>query len=300
MPGENTADIPRLTGAKLKGKNGHVYEFQQMIGSGQFGVVYMCEDAASSQRYACKVMNMSAFTNSLQVIEREVDILKRIEHERVLSCHEQLCAGNLLFVFTQFVPGGSLADYLNKHIMTIDEVGRTVYQILQGVAYLHSHNICHRDLKPDNILCTDTDPVNFIIADFGLSRTFDPNGGLMDSHCGSSLYAAPEVFNSSYTAECDMYSVGIITNEMIRGPFSSTPLHSLEYDSSVPGVVRDFVGQLLQYEPQKRISAENALKHPWMVEIAKKFYPSEQVPITDDAKGELPTATTQGDDTKMC
>jgi len=286
MPHDNTANIPRLTGAKLTGKNGHVYRFHQIVGSGQFGVVYKCQDEATHEDYACKVMSISALTNCLQVIQREVEIMSSIKHDHLLSCHEQLCAGNLLFIFTQFVPGGSLSDYILKHRMSVDEVGRALYQILQGVAYLHSHSICHRDLKPDNILCTRTEPVDFVIADFGLSRTFEGDG-LMSSHCGSSLYAAPEVFNSSYTAACDMYSIGIITNEMIRGPFSSTPLHSREYDDSVPAVVRDFVDRLLQYEPQKRMSAEEALQHSWMLEIAEKFYSSASQPKPQ------PTETTE-------
>jgi len=266
-----TAGIPRLTGAKLTGKNGHVYIFHQCLGSGEFGVVYRCKEATTGEEFACKVMNMTALADCMQVFQREVDIMLTVKHERVLSCHEQLCANNLMFVFTQLVPGGSLADYLNNHIMTVDEVGRAVYQILEGVAYLHSHSICHRDLKPENILLTDTDPVNFVIADFGLSRTFESDG-LMTSCCGSSKYTAPEVFDKSYTAACDMWSLGILINDMIRGPFSLAPPSSTEYEDSVPPVVRDFVGKLLCYLPQDRITAADALNHPWMVQIANKYY----------------------------
>jgi len=272
MPSDYLSKIPRLNGAKLTGTNGHVYLFREKIGSGQFGVVYRCEDAVTSESYACKVMNTSALSQSLQVIQREVNILLTVKHPHVLSCHEQLYANNFMFIFTQYVPGGSLSDYLAKHSMSIDEIGRVVHQILDGVSYLHTHNICHRDLKPENILCYDSDPLEIVIADFGLSRTFDGNEGLMSSHCGSSLYAAPEVFNKSYTASCDMWSIGIIINEMIRGPFSSLPLHSKEYSDSVPVVVRDFVDKLLKYEPQDRMSAADALNHPWMLEIAKKYY----------------------------
>jgi len=271
MPRDNTANIPRLTGGKLTGKNGHVYQFQQQIGSGQFGVVYKCIDPSSSKTYACKVLSMEALANCLQVIQREVDIMKSVEHERVLNCIEQQCTDKLMFIFTPYVPGGSLSEYLNHHVMSIDEIGRTTYQILQGVEYLHQQKICHRDLKPANILCTDSDPVNFVIADFGLSRTYT-DGGLMDSHCGSSLYAAPEVFNTSYTSACDMWSVGIIINEMIRGPYSTIPLHRTDYPASVPQKVKEFVEKLLKYEPNDRLSASDALKEPWMLEIASKYY----------------------------
>jgi len=272
MPGV-ISGIPKLTGARLTGNNGHVYVFHQMIGSGQFGVVYKCEDPATSELYACKVLNMAALSRcmqSMQMLQREVNILLSIQHRRLLSCHEQLCANNLMFIFTQFVPGGSLSEYIAKHSMTIDEVGRAVYQILEGVEYLHQHNICHRDLKPDNILCTDSNPQDFVIADFGLSRTFSREE-MMSSDCGSSLYAAPEVFTKCYTAACDMWSIGIMINE-IRGPYSGVSLQSKEYDDSVPSVAQDFVSKLLQYAPECRMTASDALKHPWMVEIKNKFF----------------------------
>jgi len=274
MPSDYSSNIPRLTGARLTGNNGHVYLFRQKLGEGQFGVVYKCQDAATSELYACKVMNMAALSGCYQVIQREVDILLTIKHEHLLRCHEQLYANNLLFVFTQYVGGGSLEDYLAKHIMSIDEIGRVVYQILDGVSYLHSHHISHRDLKPANILYHDRQPLDVVIADFGLSRTFDDeNGGLMTSQCGSSMYAAPEVFRQSYTASCDMWSIGIITNEMIRGPYSGTPLNNTkDYTDEVPLIVRDFVGKLLKYDPQERMSAQDALNHPWMVQIANSFF----------------------------
>jgi len=274
MPSNHTSGIPDLSGACLTGNNGQKYKFLQKIDSGEFGVVYKCQDANSAADYACKVMNMDALQDCIQVILREVDILKKIKHKRLLSCHEQLCAQQFMFVFTPFIDGGTLAKLLYEEKMTFDIVGRIVYEILEGVAYLHQNNICHRDLKPNNILCTVKRPVDIVIADFGLSRTFGTDG-LMSSHCGSTQYAAPEVYNSSYTAACDMWSLGAIINEMIRGPFSTKPLHSMEYDIPLPPAIHDFIGRLLQYDPKKRMTAQEALKHEWMVEIAHKFFPGD-------------------------
>jgi len=283
MPTDHTANIPGLTGARLKGKNGHTYVFQSKIGSGQFGVVYRCLSEESKELFACKVMNMTALADCMKVVLREVEILMSIKHERLLSCHEQLCANNFMFLFTPLISGGTLADKLIEATMSLEEIGRIVYQILQGVQYLHDHQISHRDLKPENILCTDDKPFNIVIADFGLSRTFGPDS-LMNSNCGSSAYAAPEVFVSSYTAACDMWSIGIIINEMIRGPFSTLPRYSLEYNDSVPTTVRNFVEKLLERDPRQRMSAKDALNHEWMLQIAQKYYsgdpPTSSVDIT--------------------
>jgi len=273
-PGSHTEGIPNLVGAKLTGSNGHCYKFTEILNSGEFGIVYKCSDTVTNTFYACKVMNLNSLKDCIQIILREVDILKSVKHEHLLSYHEQLCVKDLLFLFTELVDGGDLSKLMMQHDLGLDEIGCIVYQILQGVAYLHEHQICHRDLKPANILCTKTKPINIVIADFGLSRTFGSDG-LMSSTCGSSTYVAPEVYNHSYTAACDMWSLGLIINEMIRGPLSTVPLHHLEYDAGIPTVVRNFVEKLIQYEPEKRMSAREALRHEWMVQIAQKYFPSE-------------------------
>ena len=124
----------------------------------------------------------------------------------------------------------------------------------------------------------------------------------MSSDCGSSLYAAPEVFTKCYTAACDMWSIGIMTNEMIRGPYSGISLQSKEYDASVPSVTQDFVSKLLQYEPACRMSATDALKHPWMVEIKNKFFYGDstaQPAQAQAAASQAAGAGAQVDDTAM-
>lgn len=286
MPSNNTAGIPPLQGAKLTGKNGHVYRFQVLLGRGEFGVVYRCVDEGTSTAYACKVLNRSALTNCLENVGREVDIMMQLQHERVLGLHEVLAAGSLLFLFMRFVPGGSLAERLALGPLGVAAAGRVVREILEGVAYLHAHHICHRDLKPANILCTSADVgavPDVVIADFGLSRTFGRDE-LMKTHCGSSLYAAPEVFDRTYTEACDMWSLGIVTVEMLRGRDAAAAAAAADdadapetcaaasdrLGPGFPPVVRDFVARLLQADPAQRLSAAAALQHPWMCEVAQQ------------------------------
>lgn len=281
MPSNNTAGIPALQGAKLRGKNGHVYRFQLLLGRGEFGVVYRCVDEATSTAYACKVLNRTALLNCLENVSREVDIMTQLQHERVLGLHEFLATDKLLFLFMRFLPGGSLAERLALGPLGVAAAGHVVREILEGVAYLHAHHICHRDLKPANILCTsaDVDAVpDVVIADFGLSRTFGRDE-LMKTHCGSSLYAAPEVFDRTYTEACDMWSLGVVTVEMLRGREACAclgaddPVGDGAADRLGPGfppVVRDFVAQLLQDDPAQRLTAAAALQHPWMREVAQQ------------------------------
>ena len=287
MPSNNTAGIPALQGAKLTGKNGHVYRFQVLLGRGEFGVVYRCVDERTSTAYACKVLNQSALTNCLENVGREVDIMTQVQHERVLGLHEFLVAGSLLFLFMRFVPGGSLAERLALGPLDVGAAGHVVREILEGVAYLHAHHICHRDLKPANILCTSADVravPDVVIADFGLSRTFGRDE-LMKTHCGSSLYAAPEVFQRTYTEACDMWSLGVITVEMLRGrdalldfagpgtgicTGTGTGTGADRLGGAFPPLVRDFVAKLLQDDPAQRLTAAAALEHPWMREVAQQ------------------------------
>lgn len=278
----NTDCIPSLQGAKLTGKNGHVYRFQKMLGRGTFGVVYRCVEEGTSQMYACKVMNKAQLSNCLTNVLREIDIMMQIQHERLLNLHEYLCAGDLMFLFTRYIPGGNLTERMSFGRMSVADAGAVVYQILQGVAYLHQNHICHRDIKPDNILCNNLDPSaepDVVIADFGLSRSFGRDE-LMSSHCGSTRYAAPEVFNTSYTEACDIWSIGIVLSEMLFGDDSYNSTYRClqeqrkgfdETDTEgTPVVVRDFLAKLLQYEPAKRLTAVDALRHPWMLAVAEK------------------------------
>lgn len=306
MPSNNTARIPALAGAKLRGKNGHVYRFQLLLGRGEFGVVYRCVDEGTSTAYACKVLDPRALSNCLENVSREVDIMTQLQHERVLGLHEFLVADGLLFLFMRFVPGGSLAERLALAPLGVAAAGHVVRQILEGVAYLHAHHICHRDLKPANILCCSADlgaVPDVVIADFGLSRTFGRDE-LMKTHCGSSLYAAPEVFDRTYTEACDMWSLGVITVEMLRGRDACASLDDAPGDGDAaaadrlgpgfPPVVRDFVAQLLQDDPAQRPSAAAALEHPWMCEVAQQqspLPPAQQQQQQHQTGAQCPTAT---------
>ena len=158
-------------------------------------------------------------------------------------------------------------------------------QLLIGVAHLHSRNLCHRDLKPENFLLTGERPFSVKIADFGIATRVDPhnrNKCLKDSdrwRC-SPGYGAPEIVNrQAYGLPADMWSVGVLLYFMLTG---LSPFHGNSKDETLalmskgkydreplhkhgPAVL-DLVTRLLEYDPMKRLTAEQALKHPWVSE----------------------------------
>jgi calcium-dependent protein kinase len=164
-------------------------------------------------------------------------------------------------------------------------------QILYGVYYLHKHLICHRDLKPANFLLVAQGPIeNSIlkIADFGLSRNFE-RGQTLTSTVGSLMYTAPEVFNKSYTEKADMWSLGVIVYSLLTGQslFSGTDAEATRKikagraDWSTAAFeplstdAKQFVKALIVADPLQRMSAAEALEHPWLASAREQ----DSVPI---------------------
>jgi serine/threonine protein kinase len=165
------------------------------------------------------------------------------------------------------------------------EAAMILHQILEGIRYMHRHDVAHRDIKPENILFKDADgggsaSSKVEIIDFGLSRKHRAGEQPMSSIVGTPYYIAPEVLRKRYTKSCDLWSVGIISYIMLCGypPFngdSAEQTHKAvlrgrycfpaeEWRDASPEAM-DFVHRLLQYEPRSRMTAEQALNHPWMV-----------------------------------
>ena len=155
--------------------------------------------------------------------------------------------------------------------------------MLSCINYCHGKNIVHRDLKPENILLEQNKEFDQIkIIDFGTSLVYDPNRNL-DEKLGTPYYIAPEVLNKNYNEKCDIWSAGVITYILLSGmpPFNGQSDQeimkkvregSFSFDDRIWQTIsenaKNFISSLLTYNPEERPSAEVALRHPWLTELA--------------------------------
>jgi len=271
------------------------YAIGQEIGRGAFSVVREGYHTKTGKRVAIKSIRNKAIKNKL--LMREIEIMKKVDHPNILKLYEVFESKNYLHLVLEHVTGGELFN----HIVTRGEYSEKdassiVRQIISAVAYLHTNNIAHRDLKPQNLLCSSTDGNDIRVADFGLSKMFG-NGESLKTCCGSPEYVAPEVLEcKSYSKACDMWSVGIITYVLLTGRFpfwhkNKSQLYDLIRYANYgwpPGLeisteAQDLISHLLDKSPDKRYTAEQALQHQWIAgtgqEIANTKRLTSPVPV---------------------
>lgn len=195
---------------------------QDTLGSGAFGVVYKVQDVATSNFYALKSV-LCCNTSSLQNVIHEAEMLKQISHPNIIAIlgtgrlnGNQDCTGILLL--TEYCPGGNLNQWLPRQSTNQTNL-KWMRQIADAVSHLHSRNVVHRNLKPDNVLLTATEDVK--LGDFGLARQYialtrtqvqnNYAPYYMQSEVGTKYYMAPEVFSSrGYSAKADVFSLGVL------------------------------------------------------------------------------------------
>ena len=261
------------------------YEILSKLGSGSFGSVYLAINKYTNEKVAMKqIKKSSANLLSDGEITDEIEILKNLDHPDIVRIIESFNTKNSYILITEYCEGGELFDQV-KNQLSETQIAVIFKQILSGLAYLHSNNIVHRDLKLENILIhekeksktTGEDLFNIKIIDFGTARIFDKNRN-PQSIVGSSYYIAPEVLRQRYNKECDLWSVGVILYMFIVG---HAPFDGCDDDEITTNIqrgiyrkndrrwiksskeVKDLIQKLLTYSPSKRLSAIQALNHPW-------------------------------------
>jgi len=259
------------------------------LGTGKFAVVHACwRRNQPEKRYACKVINTRVGDMaSLNRIKEEINILQVLgNHPGLVSLidSDESMPGSIRLVL-ELCEGGELYDRIQqKQYYPEAEAKVCCHQLLEAVTYVHSRGIMHRDLKPENILLVSkVSHTDIKISDFGLARiSRDYPRRLPRSHsiCGSDFYLAPEVIKQEeYGREIDIWALGVITYVLLSGslPFFHNVLHKLyrqivERDLSFPeqawknvskGAL-DFILRLLQVRAGDRLTADQALSHPWL------------------------------------
>ena len=262
------------------------YKILSKLGSGSFGKVYLAQNKFTKEKVALKQIKKSnKDLLSDGEIKDEIEILKALDHPDIVRIIESFNTKDSYVLVTEYCEGGELFDQVRNQLSET-QIAVIFKQLLSGLAYLHSHNIVHRDLKLENILIQETekskttgeDLFNIKIIDFGTARIFDNKKRKPQSIVGSSYYIAPEVLKQKYNKECDLWSVGVILYMFIVGhaPFDGCDDDEIT-DNIQKGVyrkddkrwkkaskeVKDLIQKLLVYQPKKRLTALQALKHPW-------------------------------------
>ncbi|KAJ3092117.1 hypothetical protein HK102_010542 [Quaeritorhiza haematococci] len=236
------------------------YRIKKKLGQGTFGVVKEAVDIRTNETVAIKSIKKRALEDSpgqREMVEREIEILKRIQHPNVISMKDFFETKEKYYLVFELATGGELFDRISQRgKFTERDAAWIIFQILNAIAFLHDHDIVHRDLKPENILYKNNSPDSpVMIADFGVSN-FVQGDMLLNTMCGSPGYAAPEVIKrSGHGKPADLWSVGIITFTFLLSNF----FEWMKYTA------KDFVRDLLQVKPGMRPTAYKAMLHRWLV-----------------------------------
>lgn len=253
-----------------------------VLGSGYNGVVQLATSLDDeSYRFAVKAFKVGNLKRDKKAqLESEVGIYLCMDHPHVTRLFDVYEADDKLYLVMECMEGGELFDRVTKlKKFTELDAANAVEQMLLALNYIHSHGIVHRDLKLENFLYEAKDSDQLKLIDFGFSKVWDPNIKMHVS-CGTLAYVAPEVLKKAYTNQCDMWSLGVIAFVLLSGymPFSgseavqtrniSTGHYVLKPERWTPISLegRQFVKAMLEVDPAKRLTAGQALQHPWIAQ----------------------------------
>ena len=259
-----------------------LYIRKKILGRGSFGIVYLVKHKELSRYFAMKVIKKTSKNKEEEEnLMNEINILRKLDHPNILKITDFYPLKTEYNIITEYCQEGELFDEIKAHA-PFNEILTAWYmrQILSAVSYCHSMNIIHRDLKPENILIVKRVKNGFHpikIIDFGTAKVFQKE---KSEHLliGSAYYIAPEVLSRNYSELCDLWSCGVIMYILLTGrpPFNGINEEEImkkikegNYDlSKYPwGIIsedaKNLVKGLLQIDPKKRYSAQEALNHKW-------------------------------------
>jgi len=195
----------------------YTYDKKNIIGQGSFAKVYKGWSKQRNVAVAVKKIKKKKWTHNIQ---SEINILKELSHTHVVQLFDQEVdkAGDV-YLFFEYCDGGDLHQYIrNRKVLREAEAADFMMQLSSGLEYLHSRNLTHRDLKPQNLLLfSKHHPIVLKIADFGFAR-YLPEADLAETLCGTPLYMAPEILaRKSYNSKVDLWSAGAILYQMVVG-----------------------------------------------------------------------------------
>uniref|UniRef100_A0A2K5BY20 Calcium/calmodulin-dependent protein kinase type 1B n=1 Tax=Aotus nancymaae TaxID=37293 RepID=A0A2K5BY20_AOTNA len=257
-----------------------VYDIRETLGWGAFSEVVLAQERGSAHLMALKCIPKKALRGKEALVENEIAVLRRISHPNIVALEDVHESPSHLYLAVELVTGGELFDcIMERGSYTEKDASHLVGQVLGAVSYLHNLGIVHRDLKPENLLyATPFEDSKIMVSDFGLSKI--QAGNMLGTACGTPGYVAPELLEQKpYGKAVDVWAPGVISYILLCGYppfydesdpelFSQILRASYEFDSpfwdDISESAKDFIRQLLQRDPQKRFTCQQALQHLWI------------------------------------
>ncbi|KAL9060446.1 MAG: hypothetical protein Q9162_000619 [Coniocarpon cinnabarinum] len=267
------------------------------LGAGTYGIVR--EADSNVGKVAVKIILKKNVKGNEQMVYDELAMLRQLHHQHIVAFHDwfeskvrirepwakvstDTFRQDKFYIVTQLALGGELFDRIcEKGRFTERDAAVTIRQVFDAVNYLHQQNIVHRDLKPENLLYLTKDPDSaLVLADFGIAKMLDQKDEVLTTMAGSFGYAAPEIMQRhGHGKPVDMWSMGVITYTLLCGysPFRSESMADLIQECSSGRVVfherywrdvskdaKEFIRALLQPDPSRRLTSQQALSHSWL------------------------------------
>ncbi|XP_062974833.1 serine/threonine-protein kinase 33 isoform X2 [Elgaria multicarinata webbii] len=267
-----------------------IYSFGRKLGQGSFGVVIEATHKETGIKWAIKKVNREkAGSSAVKLLEREVSILKRVNHEHIIHLEEVFETPKRMYLVMELCEDGELKEILlRKRQFTENETRHIIQSLASAIAYLHRKDIVHRDLKLENILVKSSDideqnemKLNIKVTDFGLAvQKMGGSESMFQSTCGTPIYMAPEVISAhDYSQQCDVWSIGVIMYMLLCGEppfmagseeklFEVIKKGELHFKRSnwelVSEAAKNVLLLLLKVDPAHRITANELLDYQWI------------------------------------
>jgi len=291
------------------------YRLMEEIGQGSYGIVKLAYNEEDKNLYAMKVLDKmklvknfacfrppparnskplpEVFKNPLQLVQREIAILKKLSHPNVVRLVEVLDdpADNYLYMVFEYVERRSLLELPTDNPLDEDTAWKYFRDTLKGLEYLHFQKIVHRDIKPSNLLLSDTGHVK--IADFGVSCEFEGIDAFLTGTAGTPAFMAPEALqedSSFYSGRAqDIWSLGITLYALVFGqvPFCENYVIALHKKIKndpvvfpetpvISDLLKDLILGMLKKDPGLRLLLQEIKNHDWVTKNGTNPMPGEQ------------------------